>query len=33
MTAREELRQLDDQAHHACVIAISIKTLVEVQPQ
>jgi organic hydroperoxide reductase OsmC/OhrA len=29
----EELRQLHDQAHHACFIASSVKTEVEVEPR
>ena len=29
----EELRQLHDQAHHACFIANSVKTEVVVEPQ
>jgi organic hydroperoxide reductase OsmC/OhrA len=32
-TTPEELRQLHDQAHHACFIANSVKTEVVVEPQ
>ena len=33
MPSPEELRQLHDQAHHACFIANSVKTEVVVEPQ